>query len=226
MRSIEDKRNMTTRFLHHTMAAVGGFLGGYAILLRCDFFGNAQTTNWIYLVLAIVGHNLGEFLIRFIGVMLYMAGAFLYVFIVRRTKWNVKVVSLLVDMAVIVMLGFFPEDMNPIAGLYPIFFAMSLQWNSFPGAYGYVSSTIFSTNNTRQAALSFAEFCCDHKREHLHKAVFFIGSLTGFHIGVVCSYFCVKYFQIQASWFNLIFIFLAFILLYHEVKWNKRMLKE
>ena len=71
-----DRNAEREKLLHYAISSVGGFLGAYAIFNYCDFFGNAQTTNWIYLVLAIVGHNFGEFLIRFIGVMLYMAGAF------------------------------------------------------------------------------------------------------------------------------------------------------
>ena len=40
------------------------------------------------------------------------------------------------------------DGLDPVVALYPVFFAMSIQWSSFAGARGFYSSTIFSTNNT------------------------------------------------------------------------------
>ena len=37
-----------------------------------------------------------------------------------------------------VAVGCFPEDITPVLGLYPLFFAMAFQWNSFSGADGFV----------------------------------------------------------------------------------------
>ena len=47
---------------HHIMAILGGFMACYAVLLRMDFIGNAQTSNLIYIVLALLGNNLLEVL--------------------------------------------------------------------------------------------------------------------------------------------------------------------
>jgi uncharacterized membrane protein YoaK (UPF0700 family) len=204
---VDNKKNMLTRVLHHNMAAVGGFMAGYAILNRSDFLGNAQTSNWIYLVFALLGKNIYEFMLRVIVVLLYIGGSMAYVFVKNKTDWNVKRVSVYIDAAAILILGFVPANANPILSLYPIFFAMSFQWNSFTGSYGYTSSTIFSTNNTRQIALSLAEYLCSHDRAYLHKIGFFAGSLISFHVGVTAAYITTTYFQVHAiyfAWFLLI----------------------
>lgn len=217
--------------LHHNMAVVGGFMGCYAVLLRADFLGNAQTSNILYIVLAIFGGNIKEFAIRLIAALIYLSGGVLFTILNHKTNnldcnnifsnyLNVKYISLFVDILAIALLAFMPENINPIIGLYPIFFAMSFQWNCFPGHYGYVSSTIFSTNNIRQVSLSLGEFICDKDTKHLHKTKFFLGSLLGFHIGVAYAYVCVTNYGIKSIWFNLFPVFIGFLLQYRIQKIN------
>lgn len=218
----ESRKNMLLRFLHHSMAMTGGFFACYAIMLRADFMGNAQTSNWIYLVLAILGRNPLEFITRLFGVFLYLLAAILYVVIIRKTHLNIRWLSIMTDIFAIVILALIPEDFDPVISLYPIFFAMSFQWNAFPGSYGYQSSTIFSTNNTRQVGLSIGEYICSKDKKHLHKTVFFLGSIAGFHIGVAFAYMAVCAFGVSAVWFNLINLLIAAVFLVLEEKEEKR----
>jgi uncharacterized membrane protein YoaK (UPF0700 family) len=90
---------------------------------------------------------------------------------------------------------------------------MAFQWNAFSGSYGYVSSTIFSTNNTRQIALAFAEYLCNHDKTYLHKLGFFAASLVSFHIGVTAAFFATKYFQIHAIYIVWVFLIPALALI-------------
>lgn len=213
------------------MAIVGGFLAGYSVLMRADFLGNAQTSNWVFLVFSVIQHNPLQSLLRFIGLMLYVSGGIAFVFVKNKTKIDVRAASMAITALMILILGFLPADVDIVIGLFPTFFAMAFQWNSFPGEYGYVSSTIFSTNNTRQVSLSLGEMLFpndgkvgaeakERNRNHWHKAVFFLGSLCGFHIGVICSYFAVQSFQIKAVWFDWIFICTGIILLVKTQKCN------
>ena len=215
---IETEVKLRKRFLHHTVAAFAGFLGAYAILLRSDFFGNAQTSNLIYLMFAIVGCNFKEILIRVGGLAIYLSATLIYVYVDRKIRRDVRIFSLLVNAVAIILLALMPSDINPIIGLYPIFFAMPLQWSSFPGVYGYASSSIFSTNNTRQVALSFGEFLVDGDRKHLHKTVFFLGSLIGFNFGAAMGYIATKNYLQQAVWFDFIFLVAAAVQLVFVIR--------
>lgn len=186
--------NKYSRWLHHSAAIVGGFFGVYTILNRMEFFGNAQTSNMLYLVLAICGRNLIEIFIRLGGVFIYIIGTFLYLVLSQKTKVSTKRLSILIDFFAVCILYFLPEKMNPILALYPIFFAVSFQWNAFAGAYGYISSTIFSTNNIKQFTLSMGDYILNRNEESKHRGLFFLGSICGFHIGVFIGYFfCTKY---------------------------------
>ena len=75
----------------------------------------------------------------------------------KNVRWNVKYLAVLFDFAAICVVGFLPAKMDPVKALYPIFFVTAFQWCVFKGANGYVSSTIFSTNNLKQTVLSAAE---------------------------------------------------------------------
>ena len=103
--------------VHHTMAIVGGFMGCYAVLLRADFLGNAQTSNLLYVLLAIFGGNLGEFLIRIGAVLIYAVSVIMFAVIKNKLTVNIKYISLGIDALAICALAFIPKNVNPIIGL-------------------------------------------------------------------------------------------------------------
>lgn len=178
---------------HRAACLSGGFLGGYALLCVAGTLGNAQTMNLIELVLALLGGNFREVLLRLIAFGLYFAAAMLFVWVRDVSPLDPKRVSLGVTALAAVVLTLLPEDTPTVVRLYPIFCSMSFQWNAFPGVYGYQSSSIFSTNNTRQVGLSLAEYLIGHDAQKLHKARFFLGSLLCFHIGVTLAWCAMRW---------------------------------
>ncbi|MDD6482619.1 MAG: YoaK family protein [Lachnospiraceae bacterium] len=220
---IKRKEERLVTMMHHCMAVVGGFMGGYAILIRADFLGNAQTSNLIYLLYAVFGRDFFHVLLRVLAVALYVAGTMLYVMMKNKTGWNIPAVAIGVDCVAVLIEGFIPGSVDPVLALLPIFFSMSLQWNAFPGNYGYVSSTIFSTNNLKQTTLAFSEYLCDKDRKHLHKMKFFLGSLISFHIGVAVSYFCTGALAERGIWLNLPVLGIAAVLVWQRQAVEKEM---
>ena len=213
---VETKKTLITRFSHYNMAVFGGFLACYAVMLRSDFLGNAQTANLLYLVVALIGKDVNEFILRVFAVLIYVLAAVLYVIVKKKTSLNIKYVSIAIDIIAALVLAVIPENANSILALYPIFFAMSFQWNSFPGEYGYASSTIFSTNNLRQVSVSLAEYVIDKDKKMLHKGLFFLGTIVSFHIGIFIGYFSVKAFSVRATLIDMIFLGSALALTYAE----------
>lgn len=191
-------------------------MGAYALLNRGAVFGSAQTTNMIDITISLLGRNFREVLLRIGAMMIYMIGTALTVYIINRTSINVQVISVILDMVIAFAIGFFPKDMNDIVALYPIFFIMAVQWNSFKGADGYISSSIFSTNNLKQATISFTEYLCDKDKSHLRKAKFYSTVLLFFHFGVVISYFSYRAIEIKGIWVCLIPLVIALLLINRE----------
>lgn len=117
-------------YRHLSFAAVGGFFAAYAILLRMGVMANAQTLNLLELLLNSLRGNWSSVLLHTGALVIYMLGTMSTVILPHLFGWNMRRVCPLIDAACAVLLAFFPEDMSILPSLYPIFFAMSVQWSS------------------------------------------------------------------------------------------------
>ncbi|MBY0757521.1 YoaK family protein [Sellimonas caecigallum] len=192
--------------VHYIMACCGGFIGAYAILSRMEVFGSAQTANLIELVCDILGRNPKEIMIRICALLIYVGAMILSVVLEKTTSWNLKYPAIVFDLTAVTAVGFVPGTTNPIIALYPVFFATAFQWCVFKGANGYVSSTIFSTNNLKQTVISATDYLMsahdeEGREKKAEKALFFGGTILSFHAGVAVSYLLWLHYGIHASWF-------------------------
>lgn len=174
--------------IHYVVAFCGGFLGIFPIVNVIELFGSAQTSNLIELVHSLLGRDWIALLHHLIGALLYGLAAFFVTFLKHHTKVNIKILSLCVDFAAALVMWKMPTGLPEIFYLYPTFFAMSFQWCSFSGSYGFTCSTIFSTNNWRQVVSSLTEWLCNGKPEFKLKAAFFGATMVGFHLGVAAAF--------------------------------------
>lgn len=202
--------------LHRTMCLIGGFMGAYALLNRCDNFGSAQTTNMIYLVMNLLGGNLAGVLIRFGGLAVYFTAIELTVYLETKTKISTKWYALFCEGICLLLLSVMPKDGDPLLCLYPLFFMMSTQWCVFHGASGFNSSTIFSTNNFKQFSLALGHYIAEKDDASLAKMKLFANSLLFFHLGVAVSFFACRFFHLQACWFAVLPLLFACVLVKKE----------
>ena len=201
------------RHLHLTMTLIGGFMGGYAILNRHDVFGSAQTGNMISLAMDAVGHPDEQWFFRVLALVIYIVSMAATVVISHKiSKINQKRLSILIDGAVLLILGFYPKEMNPFVALFPIFFATAFQWCSFKGADGFASSSIFSTNNLRQCVTGFTEYLCSKDEQSLHRGIYFGKVLLSFYGGVAVSFLATQILDLKASWIGILPTVSAFLL--------------
>ncbi len=201
------------------MALVGGFISAYT-LLNHNLLGSAQTLNMITLSMNIVGQDYHNVLVRILSLLIYMSGLSCTVILPKYTKVNMKLFSILIDMVAVIILGFLKESMNDFVALYPIFFAMPVQWDSFKGAEGHVSSSIFLTSNTKQLTTSLIKYLCDKDKTHLHVTKFYGEVLFSFNIGVAISYLSCRVYGLRSSWICLFPLLTAFSLVCLECNWK------
>ena len=181
--------------IHYIVAFIGGFLGIFPIVNAVHFLGSAQTSNLIDIVLSSLRGEWNSLALHLFGAFLYCFAIFLATFLPKHTKLNVKICALAIDFACAVAMWRFPIERNLplIFYLYPTFFAMSFQWCAFKGAYGFVSATIFSTNNLRQFVSAMTEVFCNGDKSFSLKAKFFGFTLLAFHLGVAASGVCWRF---------------------------------
>ena len=208
--------------IHFLMAFCGGFFGSYAVFNRMSVFGNAQTANLIELIGAVLGHDFPDALLRLGAFLVFVSALVLSVPLERQLHRKAKYLTLAVEAAIATAISFFPDDMNPIAAVYPIFFSAALQWSIFPGAEDFVAANVFSTNNIKQTFTSLTEYVLERKsnperaREKLKKAICFGGTLLSFHCGVISGFLGSRWLGIKSSLLCLIPLMIVWGLLRRE----------
>lgn len=212
--------------LFYTMAIIGGFYGGFAIA-NFNVLGSAETTNMIRLVISCLGGDFHQTLLCFVAAVIYGFAIVCSKLCTDYAKRHTHLVSVLINLVTTVWLCFAPSTLNYVLVLYPMFFACAFQWNSFPGAKGYASSSIFSTNNYRQAILGLADYLEDRKnRDALKKSRFYFGTLLWFHVGAAAAFLSVKYLGQKGAIINLLFVILAFAQTLYEYHYDDTPQKE
>ena len=186
-------------YRHLSFAAVGGFFAAYAILLRMGIMANAQTLNLLELLLSSLRCHWPDVLMHLGALAMYVLGTMSTVILPHLFGWDMRRVCPIIDALCAVLLAFLPAEMPVIPSLYPIFFAMSVQWSSFTGAQDHISSTIFSTNNTKQASLSLARHLCTREQGQIRRMWFYVSTILCFHAGATVAYFSVLLLEVKGS---------------------------
>lgn len=201
------------RFQHHCVSSIGGFLGAYAILNHNNIFASAQTANMIELIMDLLGKDIFNFSLRLGALIVYLFGFFITVYLPKFTKINIQTLALIIDTITIVLVSLIPRTTNDVIALYPIFFAMAIQWNSFVKVENYSSSTIFSTNNLKQATTSLMEYFLDNQKDpkKIDKSKFYGGTILGYHLGVALAFCSCSILEKQGIWLCIIPILISFI---------------
>ena len=198
----------------------GGLQDAYTYCCRGKVFANAQTGNIVLLSTHLFEGDWGQALRYLVPVLAFLLGIYIAECVHRHFKRMEKVhwrqLIILAEIVLLAAVGFLPETLNVVVALYPIFFAMSIQWSSFGGARGFYSSTIFSTNNTKQAALSLARHLCAREKGQLRRMWFYVSTILSFHVGAAAAYFAVELWEIKASLGALPFILWAYFMVVCE----------
>ena len=186
-------------YRHLSFAAVGGFFAAYAILLRMGVMANAQTLNLLELLLSSLRCHWPEMLMHLGALAMYVLGTMSTVILPHLFGWDMRRVCPIIDALCALLLAVLPAEMPVIPSLYPIFFAMSVQWSSFTGAQDHISSTIFSTNNTKQASLALARHLCTREQGQIRRMWFYVSTILCFHAGATVAYFSVLLLEVKGS---------------------------
>lgn len=185
--------------LHYTMSFVGGIFAIYALLEHSNVFGSAETSNMILLVENLLHGDVFHIAIRVGSLLAYAGGITLTIWMERYHAAMQKRICILIDCLAALILGFLLADTHPLVALYPVAFAMSIQWCGFRGVRKNTSATTFSTGNFRQLVTSIFNYAADRKQEDLFRIRFYILTMLTFHSGVALSYIVWPYLDCMDS---------------------------
>ena len=162
------------KWLYFVLIAVAGFWGAFTYLLRGDVFCNAQTGNVVLMGMALGTGHWMEGLYYLIPISAYMLGAFVSELLPNPIKHRLLVrwdtLLILIEMAVVLGIGFLPESAPVQISQVAINFIASMQYNTFRQAEGIPVATTFATNHIRQIGIGLAkEIRHRHTDEKSHR---------------------------------------------------------
>lgn len=199
------------RHLHYTMSFVGGIFALYSLLEHANVFGSAETSNMILLVKDLLNFDLFHILIRIFSLLIYICGIVTALWMAKHHPHIQKRLCLAIDVFTALILGLLPENIHPVIALYPVAFAMSVQWCTFRGVKDNPSATTFSTGNLRQLVTHIFNYVTERKPNELSCARFYAFTMLSFHAGIAAIYIVWSYFPHKSIWLVYIPLTLAFI---------------
>ena len=189
-------------YLHFIMSAMGGFLGAYAVMSEAERLASAQTANLLDMMIHLAGGDILRLAAGFGTLVCFVGGLVSSDLIERHTKLCLKKLALWVDAAgLLLTMGLLaaPLDITPIIKVYPIFFMAAFQWNGYGGAWGFASSSLFSTNNLKQCVIGFTEYFITGDAAMLKRGKFYLYTLLSFLAGAFYGACCVNRWGVAAA---------------------------
>lgn len=209
-------------WVYFLLISVAGFWGAYTYLLRGNIFCNAQTGNVVLMGLALGSGQWETALYYIIPISAYIFGAFVSELVPNPVKHHFYVrwdtLLILIEIMVILGLGFLPESAPVQISQVMINFIASMQYNTFRQAEGIPVATTFATNHIRQIGIGLAkEFQHRHStdKEYRKKLTKHLKMLLCFSTGaVVGTVFC-HLFVGKAIWITILPLSAIFLTLLH-----------
>ena len=205
---------------------IGGFFGGYTYTCRGGIFCNAQTANFVLLAMSIGNGDWAMVKYLIIPITAYFLGAVVSEWLagsIKRFKlirWDTLLI--LIEMIVVVILGFIPDSAPFQISQVAVNFICSMQYNTFRQADGIPMATTFCTNHIRQVGVFFTKGIRHNESDHFKRMFFHVGMLTLFVLGGVTSTMLCNHFSGKGVWFAVIPLLIAFIdLLHADLKTEK-----
>lgn len=194
------------KWVFRLLILVAGFYGGYTLSCRGGVFCNAQTANMALFAVALGSGNWSRAAYYLIPMSAYLLGIMVSEALPRPLRrlhllrWDT--VLILVEMLVVVLLGFIPATApHPISQVI-VNFVCAMQLNTFRSAEGTPMATTFCTVHLRQFGAGLTAWIRRGKRP---SAVTDNGlMLLCFVAGVLSAALTCRVFDVKAIWCALI----------------------
>lgn len=164
----------------------GGLQDAYTYNIRDEVFANAQTGNIVLMSQNFMSGNWEMGLQYLIPLLSFIAGIFLAENIEGKYKNNQKIhwrqIVLLIQIIVLVAVGFLPQPLNILANAL-VSFSCAMQVQSFRTVHGFGYASTMCIGNMRSAATSLSQYIRTKKKSFLNKSLHYFGILLIFAIG-------------------------------------------
>ncbi|MCM1494887.1 MAG: DUF1275 domain-containing protein [Bacteroides sp.] len=203
---------------------VGGFYGAYTYSIRGGVFCNAQTANFVLFAMAAGQGRWQQALYYLIPMGAYLLGAIVSEAVPKPIKkkrlirWDTLLI--LIEILVVLALGFLPESVPFQVSQVTINFICSMQYNTFRQAQGIPMATTFCTNHLRQTGVFIVKALQTRgEPAHIKRIAEHVGMIGVFVAGAILSTVLCGLLAGKAIWAALVPLGIVFIdLLYADLK--------
>ncbi len=195
----------------------GGLQDAYTYNMRDKVFANAQTGNVVLMSQNFMQGSYMQGLRYLCPLISFALGIFVAERIENRFKTIDKIhwrqIILIIEIIVLIIVGFMPSEMNMIANMI-VSFSCAMQVQTFRKVHGYGYASTMCIGNLRSGTESLSQYLRDKNKESLHKALHFFGIILIFAIGAGLGGVLSGYLGIRTIWISSAILLAATVMMW------------
>lgn len=211
---------MSETFINSAVLAVsGGFQDAYTYFTRDKVFSNAQTGNVVLMSQNFMTGNI-------VGGIKYLFPFLAFglgVFVTEQINANYKMAKkihwrqlvLLIEIAILTIVGFMPESLN-MAATVMVSFSCAMQVQAFRKVNGFAYASTMCIGNLRSGTDALSVYVRERNKEQLIKAFHYFGIIFFFALGAGIGGNLSVSWGVHTIWVSSVILFISMGLMWYE----------
>lgn len=211
---------MSETFINSAVLAVsGGFQDAYTYFTRDKVFSNAQTGNVVLMSQNFMTGNIVGGIKYLFPFLAFGLGVFVTEQINAKYKMAKKIhwrqLVLLIEIAILTIVGFMPESLN-MAATVMVSFSCAMQVQAFRKVNGFAYASTMCIGNLRSGTDALSVYVRERKREQLVKAFHYFGIIFFFALGAGIGGNLSVSWGVHTIWVSSVILFISMGLMWYE----------
>ena len=211
---------MSETFINSAVLAVsGGFQDAYTYFTRDKVFSNAQTGNVVLMSQNFMTGNIVGGIKYLFPFLAFGLGVFVTEQINAKYKMAKKIhwrqLVLLIEIAILTIVGFMPESLN-MAATVMVSFSCAMQVQAFRKVNGFAYASTMCIGNLRSGTDALSVYVRERKREQLIKAFHYFGIIFFFALGAGIGGNLSVSWGVHTIWVSSVILFISMWLMWYE----------
>ena len=203
------------------LAIVGGFLDTYTFITRDGVFANAQTGNVVLLAIKLAHFDWRSSLLYIMPIIAFIAGVMVSEIVkiprLREFLYSYRRSILLLECAVLFLVGWLPASVPNMVVTVLISFASSLQISTFNKLKNWPYNSTMITGSLRTASQAAYSAFIEHNQDAMKQCKSFSANILAFLLGALIGTLSTTYMGTTSIWVA-DGILLVAVVLYHRDK--------
>ena len=211
---------MSETFINSAVLAVsGGFQDAYTYFTRDKVFSNAQTGNVVLMSQNFMTGNIVGGIKYLFPFLAFGLGVFVTEQINAKYKMAKKIhwrqLVLLMEIAILTIVGFMPESLN-MAATVMVSFSCAMQVQAFRKVNGFAYASTMCIGNLRSGTDALSVYVRERKKEQLIKAFHYFGIIFFFALGTGIGGNLSVSWGVHTIWVSSVILFISMGLMWYE----------